>query len=229
MANVKLVIFDVAGTTAKDDGLVVKAFQIAMREAGIAADSDQMLKGTEYVKSTMGQRKIDVFTNIFNGDLVKANLAHEKFDSAYISLVNEGQLEEFQGISDFFKSLNENGIGIAITTGFPRTILQVIMNKLNWSEIVNISVSSDEVENGRPAPDMILKSIKLYNEKFFTSIKPEEIAVVGDTDSDMKSGIAAGAKFVVGVTSGAMTEETLKNSGATHILPFSTDLLTIIY
>ena len=30
MAEIKLVVLDVAGTTAQDDGLVVEAFQIAM-------------------------------------------------------------------------------------------------------------------------------------------------------------------------------------------------------
>ena len=90
MGAIKLAIFDVAGTTAKDDGLVVQAFQDAISASGYSAQ--EVEKMTEYVNATMGQRKIDVFTHLCNGDLKKSEAMHEDFVSAYTSIVQRGGL-----------------------------------------------------------------------------------------------------------------------------------------
>ena len=44
----------------------------------------------------------------------------------------------------------------------------------------------------------------------------------------MESGAAAGAESVVGVASGAHTKDELIKAGATDVLAFATDLLTLI-
>ena len=75
---------------------------------------------------------------------------------------------------------------------------------------------------------MIFRSIDLYSNLYDVQISPEEIAVVGDTQSDMQSGVAAGARYIVGVTSGAHDEAQLRSAGATHVLKSATQLLTVI-
>ena len=132
MAEIKLVVLDVAGTTAQDDGLVVKAFQIAMEPTGPTAE--ELAEMTAYVEATMGQRKIDVFTHLCKGDVDKAHEAHDRFVTSYTDLVAEGELKEFDGVSGLFAELRKRGIGIGITTGFPREILDPMIYSLGWSE-----------------------------------------------------------------------------------------------
>ncbi len=225
---IKLAIFDVAGTTAKDDGLVVKAFQLALGAVGVVPGSSQMQEMTNYVNETMGERKMDVFLHLLEGDKIKANLVHEKFIASYIQLVKDGELEEFDGITPFFVELRAKNIGIAITTGFPREILDVIIDALNWRRIIDISVAASEVSHGRPAPDMIFKAMQGFDLAKGINLIASEIAVIGDTRSDMESGAAAGAESVVGVASGAHTKDELIKAGATDVLAFATDLLTLI-
>ncbi len=225
---IKLAIFDVAGTTAKDDGLVVKAFQLALGAVGVVPGSSQMQEMTNYVNETMGERKMDVFLHLLEGDKIKANLVHEKFIASYIQLVKDGELEEFDGITPFFVELRSKNIGIAITTGFPREILDVIIDALNWRRIIDISVAASEVSHGRPAPDMIFKAMQGFDLAKGINLIASEIAVIGDTRSDMESGAAAGAESVVGVASGAHTKDELIKAGATDVLAFATDLLTLI-
>ena len=228
MALTKLVIFDVAGTTAKDDGLVVKAFQNAIKSLGVLPDSDEFASMTKYVNETMGQRKIDVFTHLFAGDDVKAEQAHDRFVSEYLELVANGELEEFEGISNFFRTLRSKGVGVAITTGFPREILDLILEKLGWIDLVDVSVAASEVEQGRPAPDMILKSIELFTRETGSDVSTDEVIVVGDTESDMESGVRAATSTVVGVTSGSRTRESLEAAGATHVFAFATKVIGLI-
>ncbi len=226
MAEIKLVVLDVAGTTAQDDGLVVEAFQIAMEPTN-PSDSE-LNEMTEYVLATMGQRKIDVFTHLCKGDAQAAFAAHERFVTSYTDLVAEGLLKEFDGVSDFFRELRNRGIGIGITTGFPREILDPIIFELGWSDLIDTSVAASEVNAGRPAPDMIFRTIELYNKVKGLEIKVEEVAVAGDTESDMKAGYSAGAPIILGVTSGAHTAEELRASGATGVSPTVLTLLTLV-
>ncbi len=225
--SIKLAIFDIAGTTAKDDGLVVEAFQRAMISLGVAQDSDELKAMTDYVNATMGQRKIDVFTHLCGGDKVRANSAHDRFIESYIQLVAEGKLVEFEGISTMFANLQESGIEVALTTGFPRKILDVILESTKWGALVEISVASDEVAFGRPAPDMIFRCIEMYNKRQEEHISQDQVAVIGDTESDMKSGVTSGARIVAGVATGAHNPELLFASGATHVLSGAVELPTI--
>ena len=227
-SSIALAIFDVAGTTAQDGGLVVEAFQSAMESMGVARGSADMDRMTDYVNATMGERKIDVFLHLCDGDRSRANIAHDRFVESYIALVKAGRLEEFSGISEFFHDLRDKGIAVAITTGFPRDILDNIIDGLKWAPLIDFSVAASEVAQGRPAPDMIFRCIELYNKKFGTHIAGDDIAVIGDTESDIRSGITAGAKLVVGVASGAHNPEQLFHVGATHVLNFATELPSII-
>ena len=228
MGQIKLVTFDVAGTTAKDDGLVVKAATQAMEFIGVESGSATMLDVVDYVNATMGQRKIDVFMHLCNNDINKAEEAHDIFIESYISFVKKGELAEFDGISQLFKELKKLGIGVAITTGFPREILDPIISNLNWEDLIDISVAASEVSAGRPAPDMILKSIAEWNYLKSCEISPAEVLVIGDTESDIKSGIAAGATQSIGVLTGAHVKEQLERAGATSVLQSATQLLTLI-
>lgn len=226
MAKIKLAVFDVAGTTAKDDGLVVQAFQDAISAGGYSGI--QIEEMTKYVNATMGQRKIDVFLHLSVGNETKAQAMHEDFIDAYNSLITRGLLEEFAGIPEFFRQLHEAGIGIALTTGFPREILNRIIESLNWGDFIDVSVAASEVPYGRPAPDMVLRSMELYSEKCGEVLSPLDVAVIGDTPSDMGSGQFAHAAFVIGVTSGNSSQDELFSAGATQVLPFATQLLDVV-
>ncbi len=225
--KIKMAIFDVAGTTAQDGGLVVEAFQSAMVSMGSLLGTPEMERMTNYVNATMGERKIDVFMHLCDGNSERANIAHDRFIESYISLVNAGKLREFDGITELFNQLRESGVAVAITTGFPRDILQTIIDSLKWAPHIDFSVASSEVAKGRPAPDMIFRAIELYNKRFTTHISAEDTAVIGDTEADIKAGVSAGASIIAGVSTGVHNPEQLFHAGATHVLEGSVHLPSI--
>jgi phosphoglycolate phosphatase-like HAD superfamily hydrolase len=55
-----------------------------------------------------------------------------------------------------------------------------------------------------------------------------ELAVVGDTPSDVESGLRAGAGLVAGVTTGSASREELAAAGAPYIVDSITDLLPLV-
>ncbi len=222
-----MAIFDVAGTTVHDGGLVVQAFQSAMVSMGLTLGSPEIDQMVSYVNATMGERKIDVFMHLFNGDSLKANSAHDFFVESYIGLVKAGKLQEFDGVTKLLDLLRENGIAVGITTGFPRDILDSVIEGLKWAPHIDFSVAASEVIEGRPAPDMIFRCIDLYNKQFTQQISAEDIAVIGDTESDIRAGVTAGARIIAGVSTGAHNGEQLLRAGATHMLVGAVQLPSI--
>ena len=120
------------------------------------------------------------------------------------------------------------GVGIGITTGFPREILDPILSGLAWNDLIDVSVAASEVAQGRPAPDMVLRSVEIFNKMNESQISVNEVAVIGDTPSDVASGLSAQAGLVIAVTSGAFERTQLETLGADYVLNFATDAFELL-
>lgn len=222
--QIKLAIFDVAGTTVVDEGLVVEAFVDAIQD--LEPDQEKISKHVSFVQETMGERKIDVFNRIFeNSEL--AILAHERFIQSYLRRVKHGEISPVPGTETLFRKLKEKGIRVALNTGFPREILQAVIDTLQWKGIVDYSVASDEVSAGRPAPDLINALINQMNRRSSIEISGKNIIVFGDTMADMAAAKAAGAAIAVGVISGVHTRDQLLSRGADLVINYIYDSLII--
>jgi phosphonatase-like hydrolase len=119
------------------------------------------------------------------------------------------------GAEVVFEKLKAKGIHIALNSGFSRTIVDVIIERLQWKQkgLVDDVIASNEVKEGRPAPYMIEQL--MYKAKVDD---PMQVAKVGDTPVDMEEGVNAGCSLIIGVTWGAGKEDELEEKGATHIV-----------
>ncbi len=217
-----MVAFDVAGTTLNDDGIVITAFKNAFEATQPDLWPSKGEIWTQYAIDTMGQSKIHVFTELL-GDAQKAYQANLAFEESYISEITEIGATPIIGAEELFSELRKQGIAVVLTTGFSRSTLDVLLDTLNWRDLIDLSVTPSEVERGRPFPDMLN-----FAAKQLMISAPENIMVVGDTAADMRAGIAFGAGHVVGVLSGAHDRETLHNAGATQIINSVANLPSLI-
>ncbi len=220
--SIKLVIFDMAGTTVHDKDNVNIAFQDAMSESGIEVNRKE-------VNEVMGMPKPLAIRIMMEKKLPEAEVTEERNEAIYQLFLqkmidfytNDPSVREIDGASDTFKKLKENGIKVGIDTGFARPIAQVIIDRLGWETngLIDASVTSDEVANGRPHADLALKVMEILG-----VTDSSEVAKVGDTPADLGEGKAAGCKYNIGVTSGAYTREELEQHEHTHILSSLTEL-----
>ena len=105
-------------------------------------------------------------------------------------------------------------VRVALTTGFSRPTVDALLEHLGWNGLIDLSITPGEVGGrGRPHPDMILAAASRLEVE-----DPRAVAVVGDTASDIRSGLAAGATIVAGVLTGAHDRSTLTSAGATRVL-----------
>lgn len=217
-----MVAFDVAGTTLNDDGIVIAAFKNAFEKTQPELWPTQGAAWTKYAIDTMGQSKIQVFTELL-GDREKAHQANIAFEESYISEITQSGATPMTGAEELFKDLKSRGIAVVLTTGFSRSTLDILLETLNWENLIDLSVTPSEVERGRPHPDMLNFAA---HELMITN--PTNTMVVGDTAADMQAGISYGAAQIIGVLSGAHNFQTLHEAGATSVVNSVADLASLI-
>jgi phosphonatase-like hydrolase len=212
-----LVVFDMAGTTISDDGLVIAAFTEAVASRGIDPSHEDFPGMLEYVERTMGASKWTVFMKLFEGDQAKAAAANQAFERAYEGLINQGLCHPVAGAEETIESLRQAGIKVALTTGFSPATRQALIENLGWQKMVNLALSPADAgyfKRGRPFPDMILTALMRLG-----ASDVRAVATVGDTASDIRSGRAAGAGFVAGVLTGTHDKPTLTAASPDAVLP----------
>jgi phosphonatase-like hydrolase len=220
--TISLVCLDMAGTTVSDDGTVMTAFGAAMRAAGLREGTAQWSAAEEVVSSTMGQSKIEVFTRIL-GDGSAANHANDAFERAYDAAVANGEVHGMPGANDVLQQLRRSGIKVCLTTGFAPPTRDAIIDRLRWRGDIDLALSPVDAGRGRPWPDMILTAAARLGVEDLA-----DVAVVGDTVSDIEAGLRAGAGLVIGVTSGHGTARELKAAGPTEVMMDITGLPRVL-
>jgi phosphoglycolate phosphatase len=217
MTGITVACLDMAGTTVRDDGTVMEAFTAAITEQDLSADAYD--RAMTAVRSSMGQSKIEVFRRIL-GDEAAARKANDAFEDHYAAAVRNGAIEPVPGAEDTLMRLRDAGIRVCLATGFSPSTRDAIIDGLAWGGLIDLALSPADAGRGRPWPDLPLTALlKLRGGAV------SELAVAGDTTSDIESGLRAGAAVVAGVLTGAGSRADLEKAGAPLILDTIADIL----
>jgi phosphoglycolate phosphatase len=194
MTRISVVCLDMAGTTVRDGGTVRAAFTGAIAAFNLPApEFDDAMR---YVRSTMGQSKIEVFRHIL-GSEEAAQAANAAFEKHYAAAVSAGEVKAMPGAEELFAACRAAGIRVCLATGFSPATRDAIIAALGWADKVDLLLSPADAGRGRPWPDMPLTALMRLG-----GGSVRELAVAGDTRSDVESGLRAGAGLVAGVLSG---------------------------
>ena len=223
---IRLVVFDVAGTTVVDGG---GAVQRAMRDA-IAATGLELRDGS--MSGVTGLAKPQAIRMLLEGHgrdelLPRADAIHADFVARITRHYREdAAVRPVDGAVGTFAALRDAGVRVALDTGFSRAVLDVILARLCWSGPdgpIDDAVASDEVARGRPYPDMI-DALRTR----LGGIAYTEVAKVGDTPIDLQEGTMARCGLVVGVLSGAHDRESLMQHPSDALIPSVADLPALL-
>ena len=223
--GIELIIFDLAGTTVRDNKDVHRMLKNAMNVFGVSISIEEANKVMGIPKPIAIKQLLEVknYPDI-SPELI--HHVHVEFVEQMIEFYqNDASVGEKEGVSNTFKVLKERGVKIAVDTGFDRQITDPLLARLGWkrNKLIDASVTSDEVEHGRPFPDLIFKAMQLTG---VTDVK--RVIKVGDTPSDLQEGTNAGCQFVIGVTSGAFSRTQLEVEPHTHLVDQVPDILNIL-
>lgn len=205
---ITVVALDMAGTTVVDGGAVERSFHDAFESLELTPTQAQV----DHVRTTMGQSKIEVFRALL-GEEEPARAATAAFEVAYERWVREEGVEPIPGVEALFHDLRSRGTRICLTTGFSTSTRSMLLEQLGWADLIDLALSPGEGIRGRPHPDLVLTAaVRLGADDV------RDVAVAGDTASDLLAGTRAGASIVAGVLTGAHDRAALQAAPHTHIL-----------
>ena len=222
----KMVVFDMAGTTVEDDDNVHQSLINAMAAKGYKITRSDANRVMGYPKpvaiDTLLNEKFKIHSESERAALVEKIHTHFLLDMLHHYRYNP-DVKAKPNVEYVFDSLRKKGIKVVIDTGFSRDIADAIIDRLNWRNMIDYSVTSDEVKHGRPNADMILKAMAEYK-----ITDPALVTKVGDTPSDLMEGMNAKCGNVIGVTWGAYKREELEREKYTHLVDDLVDILKIV-
>ncbi|MBK8556237.1 MAG: HAD hydrolase-like protein [Lewinellaceae bacterium] len=198
---IKLAVFDMAGTTVRDNDNVHHALMQAMEQFGVTVTRKD-------ANDVMGYPKPIAIEALLERYQAPADLLEKIFPAFLDIMLNHYRNSPEVGAADHaeacFERLQDAGIKVALDTGFSRDITEAILDRLAWRDRIDAWVASDMVGRGRPYPDMIEYLMEA------TGIEStEQVVKIGDTLSDIQEGRNAEAALVISISSGAFTQEEL--------------------
>jgi phosphonatase-like hydrolase len=216
-----LVVFDMAGTTVKDEGQVRRAFAAALARHGIAATAEEIAA----VRGASKREAVTRFVPPGAGREQTAAAIYACFRAELTREFGNGGVQEVAGATEVFAWLRRAGVRVALDTGFDRDVTALLVASLGWSNhIVDAVVCGDDVPEGRPMPHLINAAMRATG-----VLDPRLVASVGDTTLDLEAGQRAGVGWNIGVLSGAHDHPTLARAPHTHIVPSIADLRGIFH
>ena len=214
ISDLKLVVFDMAGTTVTDKYEVELCFTLAAQKTGLKMTDEEIL-------SVQGWSKIQVFETFWERQTGQRNQqwsnqvehSYAVFREILEDHYQSNEITPTSGCLELFSFLREHKIAIALTTGFYRKVADIILDNLNWQsgQMIDVSVTSDEVQHGRPEPDMIRRAMQILQVS-----DRKSVINIGDTPSDIQSGRNAGVLYTCCVTNGTHS--------ASQLMPLNPDL-----
>ena len=215
MQEIKLVVFDLAGTVIEDAGQVPAAFTTALHEHRIEVTGDSLREMRGASKREVIQRFVERQPGGDNADgSARTEEIYNSFRSTLAGMYEKDGVREIAGATEVFTWLQKRGVRVALNTGFDRTITDLLLNSMQWDgDLINSTVCGDDVAQGRPAPYLIFRAMEISG---VTSV--HQVTNVGDTVLDLQAGQNAGVRYNIGVLSGAHTKEQLEREPHTHLL-----------
>lgn len=209
----ELLVTDFAGTTMKEEGAVLNAYRLALTEQDIPFTEDDLAR-------RRGASKRGVFRELavrrYEGERAEqaASAGLASFEAALRREYEEGEVREVDGAGAAIVALKAAGVRVALTSGFDRGVVDLLVRRLGWADLFDRVLASDDAPAGRPAPYLI------YRAMIDLGVHDVgRVAVVGDTPLDLQAATNARAGWVIGVLSGAHGIETLGATPHTHLLP----------
>ncbi len=126
-------------------------------------------------------------------------------------------LRPLPGAQLLVRGLHASGRRVVLASSAKGSELDALRRVLDADEAMDGATSSDDAEEGKPEPDLVLEALRL------ASVDPENALFVGDAVWDAHAAEKAGVRFV-GVTSGGIAPERLLEAGALEVYAGPADL-----
>ena len=216
---VNAVVFDLDGTLVETRDLHKEALNEALRSVAGAAfviSEDEHQAEYDGLSTAQKLKKLNTAKNL-NPELNKAIWARkQELTDAMVSKT----VKPDERIVHVIRELKRLGYPVGIASNCIRSSVDLILKCLGIYDLVDLSVSNDDVEFAKPAPDIYLKAAACFG------IAPDELLVVEDAPFGWQSALLAGARLLRVTSPADVTVPRLLN--AISELNNSTDPVVVV-
>lgn len=180
------VAFDLDGTLLDSVDAHVESWIKAFQEHGLEEISrDEMyrligLPGEVIVKKIGGVKALKKYQSI-----------RKTKDSLFMKMVDRGDVMIYPDVEDTLMKLKDKRYRLGLSTSTPNYMLKNILMIFKIKKYFDAIVAGDEVERGKPYPDIFLKVFEKLD------VKPEQGVIVGDSEYDLIPAREIRATFVL--------------------------------
>lgn len=183
----KLVIFDMDGVLIDSQPIYAGVIRELCAELGIVvspADYDLFAGMPSLQQWIYLQRQ-------YGFDRTPGELSAVERERQYARILQSEHLKPIPGVIELLETLRRHEISLCIASSSSSRAIRMIIAKLNIDRYFSEIISGDEVERGKPAPDIFQKAAERFG------INPLHCAVIEDSGNGVRAAKAAGM-FCVG-------------------------------
>jgi phosphoglycolate phosphatase-like HAD superfamily hydrolase len=181
MNIVKLVIFDLDGTLVNSDKTVIRILNTIRKDLTLPP---------------LKSKDISFFLSLGGEEMIKTIIGNDLDAKKYLGIFRQRYLEDsldnenlFDGVITYLNYLKSKNIQTAVFTNKPKDLTNKTLKRHKIYDFFNYIVTSDDVEFKKPSPDGCYKIIEI------SSISPENMIMIGDSELDQKAANSASIPF----------------------------------
>lgn len=181
---IKAVIFDMDGLLVNSEPVWYRARIEFLREIGFTWT-------WEHQKNTMGVSTKTWVNYIY--DFVNQKLTEDEVLEGIVSRMKQyyknGEIESMPGAHEAL-NYSKDKFKVGLASGSYKELLYGAVKLNKWENIFDEILSGDDIERGKPNPDIYLKVMKKL------AVSPSETIVLEDSKEGIKAGVSAGANVI---------------------------------
>ena len=187
----RAVIFDFNGIIVDDEPIHFELFQRVFAEEGIDLSKDA------YYARYLGFDDRGAFSFGFREH--QRPLSHEKLEelidrkAVYYQEAIRNHVAIFPGVKELVADL-ANNLPLAVASGALRHEIETILAAAGLIDHFSAIVSAEDVERGKPEPDIFLKALATLNARTADAIQAGQCVVIEDSKEGIKGARRAGMK-----------------------------------
>jgi len=216
--KIKAILFDVGGTLVYTIKPLIAAISMAFEQNKIKVPS------SEEIIAQLGISATEIIKAILSKHLSNFEEHTNELIASFQEIFPEKVLDDFEaidGVQKTIKTLKDANYRLGVITALRKAELDKILTKFELNSYFEVLVTTDDVQNIRPHPEIVNTAISLLD------VQPREVVCVGDTVNDILAAKNAGT-YIIAVLTGAQAEDMLRNEQPDSIINDITALPSLL-
>ena len=179
--NTKSVIFDMDGVLLNSEPYYYEYLNQRFTQLDLSV-TDEEYNGFVGLPS----RKVWSYLEKSRGVDLNIEGLMENEEKQVNEIFNRAKLEPIQGMTDLLESLRSLNVSMSVASSSYKSTIELIIKKLGFNSYFSFLLSGTEVKNGKPHPDIFIKSAEIHG------TPSEHCIVIEDSTNGIRGAKSAG-------------------------------------